>query len=94
MQQEKDKRSEQIRYGLLHRRKSGFRNVPSLENNNLESNLFKNLPRKSPKSKKEQRETILIELLPNRAFPSTITSSKVPYFAVFLLLLLFLFVLF
>ena len=53
MQQEKDKRSEQIRYGLLHRRKSGFRNVPSLENNNLESNLFKNLPRKSPKSEKE-----------------------------------------
>ena len=29
MQQEKDKRSEQIRYGLLHRRKSGFRNVGS-----------------------------------------------------------------
>ena len=29
MQQEKDKRSEQIRYGLLHRRKSGFQNVGS-----------------------------------------------------------------
>ena len=30
MQQEKDKHSEQIRYGLLHKRKSGFRNIGSL----------------------------------------------------------------
>ena len=61
------------------------------ENNNLESNLFTNLPMKSPKSKKEQWDTILIQFQPYRAFSSTITSSTVPYFAFFLLLLLFLF---
>ena len=45
MQQEKDKHSAQIRYILLHRRKSGFRNTGSWNlllsrNNNLGSNIF------------------------------------------------------
>ena len=65
------------------------------ENNNLESNLFTNLPMKSPKSKKEQWDTILIQFLPYRAFSSTITSSTVPYFAFFVIAVVFIcFVLF
>ena len=47
MQKEKDKHSAQIRYGLLHRRKSGFRNTGSWNlllsrNNNLGSKIFFN----------------------------------------------------